>query len=392
MHLPFINDLEDVALVLPVALRVNAEGRFSGRGVTIAVLDSGFYPHPDLTEPVNRILYHVDARFDPPRAGVRLGPPRALSWHGTMVAGVCAGSGLRSMYRYAGLASKAHLVLVTTGKPRSHHITEDDIARALRWVVQHAQRFNIRVVNISVGGDIPSDGRLTPLDALVEEAVAAGLVVVCAIGNEGAPKVIPPASAPSAITVGGVDDQNSLDRARWRMYRSNYGTGALGVAKPEVVAPAAWVAAPMIPDTPTHRAAQLWWHLEHASERVLPHVLRTRLARQLLTQEQRRLPAHQLRRLARQRINEQKFIHPHYQHVDGTSFAAAIVSSVAAQMLEANPSLTPSEVKRLLMQTARPLPDVPRERQGAGVIDAGAAVAAALAARLPAQPSPVKQP
>jgi serine protease AprX len=44
----------------------------------------------------------------------------------------------------------------------------------------------------------------------------------------------------------------------------------------------------------------------------------------------------------RQRINDQKFIHPHYQHVDGTSFAAAIVSAAVAQMLEANPALTPA--------------------------------------------------
>lgn len=392
MQLPFINDLEDVALALPVALRVNAHAHFSGRGVTIAILDSGFYPHPDLTQPVNRIVHHVDARFDPPRSGTGLGKPRAMSWHGTMVAGVCAGSGLRSMYRYASLAPKARLVLVSTGKPHSRHISEDDIARALRWVLRHARRFNIRVVNLSIGGDIPSDGQLTPLDALVEEAVNAGMVVVCAIGNDGARKVVPPASAPSAITVGGLDDQNSLDRTRWRMYRSNYGLGALGSPKPEVIAPAAWIAAPMIPNTPTHRAAQLWWHVEHATDEELARLLRTREARRLIPPEQRQAPAHWLRRLARQRINEQKFIHPHYQHVDGTSFAAAIVSSVVAQMLEANPALSPSQVKQLIVQTARPLPNVPAERQGAGVIDAGAAVAAAMAARPLAQPASTSLP
>jgi serine protease AprX len=77
-------------------------------------------------------------------------------------------------------------------------------------------------------------------------------------------------------------------------------------------------------------------------------------------------------------MNEQKFIHRHYQHVDGTSMAAPIVSGVAAQMLEANPSLTPAQVKEILMVTADPLNDAPAERQGAGTVNAGRAVAVAL--------------
>ena len=66
-----------------------------------------------------------------------------------------------------------------------------------------------------------------------------------------------------------------------------------------------------------------------------------------------------------------------YKHVDGTSFAAPIVSSLAAQMLEANPGLAPRQVKRLVLQTARRLPHVDVDRQGWGVVDARAAVEAA---------------
>ena len=43
--------------ILPTPLRVGADERFAGRGVTIAFLDSGFYPHPDLTEPENRVAH-----------------------------------------------------------------------------------------------------------------------------------------------------------------------------------------------------------------------------------------------------------------------------------------------------------------------------------------------
>ena len=58
--------------------------------------------------------------------------------------------------------------------------------------------------------------------------------------------------------------------------------------------------------------------------------------------------------------------------------AAPIVSGVVAQMLEANPSLRPAQVKEILLTTADPLNDAPAERQGAGAINAGRAVAATL--------------
>ena len=58
--------------------------------------------------------------------------------------------------------------------------------------------------------------------------------------------------------------------------------------------------------------------------------------------------------------------------------ASPIVSGIVAQMLEANPSLTPAQVKDMLMATADPLNDASVERQGAGAVNAGRAVAAAL--------------
>jgi serine protease AprX len=70
-----------------------------------------------------------------------------------------------------------------------------------------------------------------------------------------------------------------------------------------------------------------------------------------------------------------------YKHVDGTSFAAPIVSSVAAQMLEANPVLTPQEIKHILILTARRVPQAEVDRQGWGVVDPEAALAAALESR-----------
>jgi serine protease AprX len=386
VQLPFVNDLRDVELVIPTPLRVRASTRYTGHGVTIAFLDSGFYPHPDLTQPTNRIAHFVDARGDPEeghpiREGVGFSIPHRSSWHGTMTSCVCAGNGFMSVYRYAGLAPDARVVLVKTGNLRNAHIRERDIARALRWVAENAERFNVRIVNISLGGDHPCDGRLAALDALVEEVVARGIVVVCASGNSGARRLTPPASAPSAITVGGLDDHNALEPARWTLYHANYGLGAGGAPKPDLIAPARWIAAPMLPRTRVHNEAQFLWRLERATDRELARILRTPEARRRLGSEALDKPLGEVRRIVRQRINDQKFIHPHYQHVDGTSFAAAIVSAAVAQMLEANPALTPAQVKQILMETAEPLADAPAERQGAGMLRAGAAVERALQVR-----------
>ena len=81
------------------------------------------------------------------------------------------------------------------------------------------------------------------------------------------------------------------------------------------------------------------------------------------------------------RIAELKLITPHYLHVEGTSFAAPIVASAIAGMLEANPGLAPLLVRDVLKETAHPVPGADRERQGAGALSPGQAVARALAER-----------
>jgi serine protease AprX len=80
------------------------------------------------------------------------------------------------------------------------------------------------------------------------------------------------------------------------------------------------------------------------------------------------------------RIARSKYISPDYQHVDGTSFASPIIASVAAQMLEANPKLSPAQLKEGLTATALPLQGVDRGRQGAGMVRARKAVEWALGA------------
>ena len=389
LQLAFPAYLPDQAHILPAPLRVPVNPKYTGQGVTVAFLDSGFYPHPDLTRPANRILAYVDATIPEPAERRTFGKIGVTSWHGLMTTCVGVGNGFLSGGRYRGLAPRANVVLVKTGNRRNRHITERDIGRALRWVIHNRQRYNIRIVNISLGGDHPSTGKLTDLDERVEEAVAAGLVVVCAAGNTGDRRLLPPASAPSAITVGGLDDQNSLDRPLWRLYWSSYGLGAHGAAKPDLIAPAIWLAAPMLPKTATHNEALYLGKLAGLPDDELARQLEAPYTAKRFSKRTLGLPLAEIRGLIRQRMVDQKYIHPHYQHVDGTSMAAPLVSAVAAQMLEANPALTPAQVKALLTATADRLAEAPAERQGHGVLNGAKAVAAALRLKAEQDPAPV---
>jgi serine protease AprX len=375
---PFPVYSRDEKRLLTTPVRVHANPNFAGRGVTIAFLDSGFYPHPDLVKPANRIVCYVDATGRFPVEKQNFKQPIVTSWHGLMTSAICAGNGAMSDHLYRGIAERAKLVLVKTGNPRGRGIHERDIRRSLTWVLNNRERFGIRIVNISLGGDSPTTGKFTELDALVEEAVSGGLVVVAAAGNTGHRVLFPPASAPSAITVGGLNDQNHLDPRYRRMYWSSYGRGINEVRKPDLIAPAIWVAAPMLPKTSTHNAALFFWKLAGASDHVLSKSMQSSYVQTRLNKKMQNLPASEIRLAVQEYMNEQKFIHPHYQHVDGTSMAAPIVSGVVAQMLEANPSLTPAQIKEILMMTADPLNDAPAERQGAGALNAGRAVAASL--------------
>jgi serine protease AprX len=190
------------------------------------------------------------------------------------------------------------------------------------------------------------------VDEAVAALVQAGVSVVAAAGNDGQRSLLPPATAPLALTIGGIDDKNILSHDEIALWHSNYGTASNEVPKPDLVAPSIWVAAPVLPDTSVAEEAQ-----------------------DLFVRREQRDPN------ANRRIAELKLITPHYQHVEGTSFATPIVASSIACLLEANPALTPLLVRDVLKQTAHPVPGATRERQGAGALSPGQAVARALAER-----------
>jgi serine protease AprX len=367
---------EQGGLVLPTPLRLDADDRFTGRGVTIAFLDSGFYKHPDLVTPDNRILaYH--SLVPEPKSSLEMSD--GASWHGMMTSVVAAGNGSLSNGFYRGIAPRANVVLVklaATGR-----ISERNIQDGLEWVLTNRKKYNIRIVNISAGGDEDESYLNNSLSQAVERAVREGVVVVCAAGNAGqmpGHPVLPPASSPASITVGGLDDNNSLDRARRGMYRSSYGPTIDGLQKPEIIAPGIWVPAPILPDTPTADQAELYATLDKAADDELLAIIESHADVDADLYNARDLRTSLLRHLITIKLREGDVISEHYKYVDGTSFAAPIVSSVIACMLEANPRLKPQQVKRILIETAERLPGIEIDRQGWGGVNARRAVELAL--------------
>lgn len=377
---------QSVKPALPLPVRLRADVRVRGRGVGIAMIDSDFADHPDLSTPQQRIRRYVDVVEGTESATPPAGPTRARQWHGTMTACTAAGNGMLSQGVFTSLAPEAHLVLVRTMNDEGR-VTTQTIVDALHYVRDHANAFNIRIVNISVYADEIDHSLEHPVNQAVEELIARGICVVAAAGNNPTAPIRPPAAAPHCIAVGGLNDRNSLAGDDHEMYHSTFGITTLGVQKPDIIAPAIFLPAPILVDTPEQREAAALCAMDAMTDdmllecapRLMPH---TKLPVALWTSRR----CSEIRQAVDLRIHEEHLCSPSYKMVDGTSFAAPIVASIIAQMLEADPSLTPAEVKDLLLRHARPLPGVSPYMQGAGIAMAAQTLAAVQRAVAPASP------
>ncbi len=358
--------------VIPTVDKLNADLRFTGRGVCIAFLDSGFYPHADFADRV--VAFHDVAGEERSFHSIR--EPQGHHWHGTQTVTACAGNGALSDGVYRGIASDAELVLVKVSE--NGKISDEAIEKGLLWVLLNRQKYNIRVLNMSLGGDMDASFAESRINALAEELVNCGVSVTVAAGNSSESHSIPPANAPSVITVGGFSDENQFSQNSFELYHSNFGATIDGIVKPEIIAPAMNVAAPILPGTEDYRIAETLSLLANAPDYAF---------RLLLDEywEKAALPDYigfhgndSARARVEEQLRERKVVATHYQHVDGTSFAAPVTASVIAQMLEANPHLTPHNVKNILISTAEKLRHQPLIRQGYGVLNANLAVAQSL--------------
>jgi len=376
----------DDFIILPSGLRLDADPRYTGKGITICFIDSGFYLHPDIVSFQNRVKKVMDIT-KPDREPEFFRLPHNESWHGTMTSVVCAGDGYLSKGLYKGIACDAELVLLKvqddTGQLHTQYIID-----ALQWVIDNYKEYGIRIVNISLGADRVTSYKESKIDQLAELLIKNGVTVIAASGNDEQDLINTPADSPNVITVGGIDDENNLEKES-KLYHSTFGQTTDGFTKPELVAHAIWIAAPVLPGTKEKKEAEILYSFLQTNDDELKSEL-------LLNSSHTRLDERVygsndvtfIRQCIEQRIQTAKYISPAYMHVDGTSFAAPLVTAVVAQLLEANSTLTPLMVRQILFSTAKRIDAVAAERQGFGVIRPRKAILKTLKREIIMKPYP----
>lgn len=196
----------------------------TGKGIGVAILDTGIYPHIDFDKRIIRFKDFIN----------HLPMPYDDNGHGTHVSGILGGNGKASNGKYCGIAPGCLIIsckiLDKHGNGRMTYIFE-----AIEWILTHYKQYNIRIVNISVGSISSSNSKKESLIEKVDSLWDAGLTVVTAAGNMG-PKpgtITVPGSSRKVITVGSSD-----------LLNEKYGISGVGptsecICKPDIVAPGA---------------------------------------------------------------------------------------------------------------------------------------------------------
>ena len=328
----------DDFVILPTTLRMNADPRFSGKGVTICFIDSGFYLHDDIMASSNRVRKVVDIT-NPKRNTAYFLQPHKEAWHGTMTTVVCAGDGYKSKGLYKGVAPDAELVLLKVMNDAGR-ITTENIANALEWVLKNHRKYDIKIVNMSLGDDEAISYKNSVIDELAEKLIEEGITVVAAVGNDDTASIKLPANSPGVIAVGGVDDENELGKTL-KAYHSSFGRTTDGLYKPELVANSIWLAAPILPGTKQKEEAEALHQLlemndDDLQKNNLALLIKTGISQDFFQTNDVTF----LRKQIVNRVQTTKFFSAAYMHVDGTSFAAPVVCGVIAQILQAEPTRT----------------------------------------------------
>jgi serine protease AprX len=358
--------------VIPTADKLNADLKFTGKGVCIAFLDSGFYPHADFAERV--VAFHDVSGEE--KSFQFICEPKDFHWHGTQTVTACAGNGALSDGVYRGIASDAELVLVKVSN--KGRISDESIEKGLLWVLENREKYRIRVLNMSLGGDMDVSFAESRINQLAEELIKQGVCITVAAGNSADSHSIPPANSPSVITVGGFSDENQFSNDAFELYHSNFGATIDGLIKPEIIAPAMNIAAPILPNTEDYKIAETLSLIASAPDYAFRNLLEQYWEKAALPDDIIFHGNGAARSIIDNKLRERKIVATHYQNVDGTSFAAPITASVIAQMLEANPNLTPAIIKNILISTASRLTNFPAIRQGFGVLNTKLAVGEGL--------------
>lgn len=286
----------------------------TGKGMGLAVVDTGIFPHADLADRIIAFKDLVEGK-----AG-----PFDDQGHGTHVAGDAAGSGKLSGRKFKGPAYEANLIGVRVLNAEGAG-SMSNIIKGIQWVIRNKEKYNIRVMNLSLGGRANQLAKNDPVVLAVEQAAKAGIVPVIAAGNEGPAKKTTgtPGIAPLAITVGAYDDKNTPDKSDDGIanFSSRGPTLRDNNIKPDLVTPGVHITAPVAYGSVLDKHPKV------------PHVT------------------------------------PDYIAISGTSMASPVAAGLVLLLVQANPNLTAAQYKEILKKSCNPLPGYDANTQGVGLPD-----------------------
>lgn len=311
-----VNALLDTATDTTRSSELQKATGATGKDVTIAIVDTGVYPSPDLMEPEERIIGFKDFVNDRE-------DPYDDNGHGTHCAGDAASNGHQSDGKYAGPAPEANIVGVKVLNSMGSG-SLSDIMAGLDWCMENKDEYNIRILSLSFGSPGTESEDDDPMVQAVNHAWDEGLVVCVAAGNEGPgdETISSPGISQKIITVGALDDKDTSDRSDDDVAEfSSRGPTIDGHTKPDILAPGVNIVSLRAPNA----------FLDEMSK------------------------------------NDQ--MDDHYIQMSGTSMATPICAGVCAQMLELNNELKPDEVKNQILERAKDM-GFEANTQGKGSLDA----------------------
>ena len=315
-----LSDTATAAVNAPVAWKSN----YTGSGIAVALIDSGVNTHPDLNGSSSRSRVVYSQSF------LSASSTADQYGHGTHVAGLIAGDGASSTggaysRTIEGIAPNASIVNLRVLDVNGEG-TDSSVINAIQTAVALKSKYNIRVINLSLGRGIYESYKLDPLCQAVEQAWKAGIVVVVAAGNDG--RYLPsngystinsPGNDPYALTVGAMKTMDTPTRADDQIasYSSKGPTFIDRIVKPDVVAPGNLLVSTELPGVTLESTE---------SNNLVPYSFYT--------------------------FGGNSAPSTAYFTLSGTSMATGVVSGMVADLLQAHPTLTPDQVKARLMKTA----------------------------------------
>jgi serine protease AprX len=309
----------------------------TGKGVGVALIDSGIAPVTGLSDPA-KVINGPDLSFESQAPNLRY---LDTFGHGTHMAGIIAGRDPDTQYgwssndpsRFDGVAPDARLINMKVAAADGATDVSQVIA-AIDWTVAHRNDagLNIRVINLSYGTDSAQDPKVDPLSHAVEAAWRKGIVVVAAVGNEGdsVNHIAMPAQNPYVIAVGAADPNGTTSTTDDVV--ATFSSRGNTTRHADLLAPGRSVV--------SLRAPGSFIDVNYPTGLV---------------------PGDTTGR---------------YFRGSGTSQATAVMSGAAALLLQQRPTLTPDQVKRLLVSTAAALPNADPVGSGAGELNLLAAAKA----------------